>query len=98
MTRRSAQQVEWDEAFGLCKINPLLNWTEPQVRDYVKQNDIPYNVLQDQGYPSIGCAPCTRAVKSGEDIRAGRWWWEKPEHKECGLHVQDGKIVGGRNF
>jgi phosphoadenosine phosphosulfate reductase len=98
VTRRSAQQVEWDEAFGLCKINPLIDWTERHVWDYIRQNDIPYNALHDQGYPSIGCAPCTRAVKSGEDIRAGRWWWEKPEHKECGLHVQDGKIVGGRNF
>jgi phosphoadenosine phosphosulfate reductase len=96
VTRRSVEQVEWDEAFGLCKINPLIEWTEAQVWDYIRDNDIPYNALHDQGYPSIGCAPCTRAVQPGQDIRAGRWWWENPEHKECGLHVQDGKIVGGR--
>lgn len=96
VTRRSVEQVEWDETFGLCKINPLIEWTEAQVREYVRQNNIPYNPLHDQGYPSIGCAPCTRAVPPGDDIRAGRWWWEDPEPKECGLHVRDGKIVGGR--
>jgi phosphoadenosine phosphosulfate reductase len=97
VTRRSVEQVEWDEAFGLCKINPLLDWTEPQVREYIRENQIPCNALHDQGYPSVGCAPCTRAVKAGEDIRAGRWWWENPEHRECGLHVRDGRIVGRRN-
>ncbi len=97
VTRRSAEKIEWDEAFGLCKINPLIDWTESQVWEYIRENEIPYNALQDQGYPSIGCAPCTRLVKPGEDIRAGRWWWENPEHKECGLHVKDGKIVGGRS-
>jgi phosphoadenosine phosphosulfate reductase len=96
VTRRSVEQVEWDEAFGLCKINPLLDWTEPQVREYIRENQIPCNALHDQGYPSVGCAPCTRAVKAGEDIRAGRWWWENPEHRECGLHVRDGRIVGRR--
>ena len=94
VTRQSIQKIEWDETFGLCKINPLVDWTEPQVWEYIRTNKIPYNALHDQGYPSIGCAPCTRAVKPGEDIRAGRWWWEQPEHKECGLHVQDGKIIG----
>jgi phosphoadenosine phosphosulfate reductase len=96
VTRRSVEQVEWDEAFGLHKINPLIEWTEAQVWDYIRKNKIPYNALHDQGYPSIGCAPCTRAVQVGDELRAGRWWWENPEHKECGLHVQDGKIVGGR--
>lgn len=68
------------------KINPLADWTEKQVWDYIKKNNVPYNKLHDKNYPSIGCAPCTRAVKPGEDIRAGRWWWETPEQKECGLH------------
>ena len=75
------------------KINPLIDWTEKQVWDYVHAEKIPYNKLHDQGYPSIGCAPCTRAVKPGEDVRAGRWWWESPDKKECGLHFKDGKVV-----
>lgn len=86
VTRFFTKMVEWDKTNGLIKINPLLNWTEKQVWDYIKQHNIPYNVLHDQGFPSIGCQPCTRAVKPGEDIRAGRWWWETPEQKECGLH------------
>jgi phosphoadenosine phosphosulfate reductase len=96
VTRRSVETLEWDETFGLCKINPLADWTERQVWEYIRANKIPHSALHDQGYPSIGCAPCTRAVKPGEDLRAGRWWWENPEQKECGLHVKDGKIVGGR--
>jgi phosphoadenosine phosphosulfate reductase len=96
VTRRSVEKIEWDETFGLGKLNPLLDWTEQQVREYIREYKIPYNARHDQGYPSIGCAPCTRAVVPGEDIRGGRWWWEQPEHKECGLHVQDGRIVGGR--
>ncbi len=96
VTRRAAEQVEWDETFGLCKINPLIDWTEAQVWEYIRRNKIPYNPLHDRGYPSIGCAPCTRAVNPGQDLRAGRWWWENPEHKECGLHVPNGQIVGGR--
>ena len=70
----------------LMKINPLAEWTEQQVINYINENNVPINVLHKKNYPSIGCAPCTRAVKHGEDIRAGRWWWENPEHKECGLH------------
>jgi len=97
VTRKSVEKVEWDETFGLCKINPLIDWTGPQVWEYVRENEIPYNALHDQGYPSIGCAPCTRAVQPGDGLRAGRWWWENPEHKECGLHVQDGKIAGRGN-
>jgi phosphoadenosine phosphosulfate reductase len=94
VTRQAVHPIEWDETFGLCKVNPLADWTERQAWEYIRANEIPYNALQDQGYPSIGCAPCTRAVQPGEDIRAGRWWWENPQHKECGLHVRDGKIIG----
>lgn len=72
---------------GIVKVNPLADWSTEQVWDYIKKNKVPYNRLHDQGYASIGCAPCTRAIKPGEDIRAGRWWWENPEHKECGLHL-----------
>jgi len=86
VTRGDTRAVEWDEANGLVKVNPLVEWSEQQVWDYVRANDVPYNILHDKGYPSIGCAPCTRAIQPGEDIRAGRWWWENPEHKECGLH------------
>lgn len=88
VTRADNNVVEWDKGNGIIKINPLIDWSEAQVWDYIKQNQIPYNVLHDQGYPSIGCQPCTRAVKEGEDLRAGRWWWENPEQKECGLHNQ----------
>jgi phosphoadenosine phosphosulfate reductase len=86
VTRKDIQVVEWDEANQLIKLNPLINFTEAQVWDYIKAHKVPYNKLHDQGFPSIGCQPCTRAVQPGEDIRAGRWWWEDPEHKECGLH------------
>lgn len=86
ITRVDMPLVEWDETFNVIKVNPLINWEEKDVWDYIKENRVPYNKLHDQGFPSIGCAPCTRAVKAGEDIRAGRWWWENPEHKECGLH------------
>lgn len=78
--------VEWDANNGLVKINPLISWTEPQVRAYIKDRKIPYNLLHDNGFPSIGCEPCTRAIEPGEDPRAGRWWWENEGHKECGLH------------
>ncbi|MFH1367672.1 MAG: phosphoadenylyl-sulfate reductase, partial [Elusimicrobiota bacterium] len=86
VTRTAVEKIERDEVFKLYKINPLIDWTESMVWKYIKENNVPYNKLHDRGYPSIGCAPCTRAVKPGEDIRAGRWWWENPEHKECGLH------------
>jgi len=78
--------IEWDANNGLVKINPLINWTEKEVWDYIKKNNIPYNLLHDRGFPSIGCEPCTRAIEPGEDIRSGRWWWESELHKECGLH------------
>ena len=86
VTRVDMPLVEWDENFKVIKVNPLINWQEADVWDYIKTNKVPYNKLHDKGFPSIGCAPCTRAIKDGEDIRAGRWWWENPEHKECGLH------------
>jgi phosphoadenosine phosphosulfate reductase len=88
MERGKTAIVEWDHAHSNYKVNPLANWSFDQVWQYVKENSVPYNVLHDQGYPSIGCAPCTRAVEPGEDPRAGRWWWETdPEAKECGLHL-----------
>ncbi|MCB8999613.1 MAG: phosphoadenylyl-sulfate reductase [Bacteroidales bacterium] len=86
VTRFFTKMIEWDEGNGLIKINPLLNWTEKELWAYIHENEIPYNELHDKGFPSIGCQPCTRAIKPGEDIRAGRWWWENPEQKECGLH------------
>jgi len=87
-TRAAVRQVERDPAHGgIIKVNPLADWTTEQVWRYVRAHDVPYNRLHDQGYPSIGCAPCTRAVLPGEDIRAGRWWWERPQTKECGLHL-----------
>lgn len=88
VTRVDMPVVEWDDNFKVIKVNPLINWSEDDVWDYIKSNNVPYNKLHDKGFPSIGCAPCTRAIKEGEDIRAGRWWWENPEHKECGLHAK----------
>lgn len=86
ITRKDINFAEWDSNNNLIKINPLLNWTESDLNRYIKTNKIPYNMLHDKGFPSIGCAPCTRAITEGEDVRAGRWWWENPETKECGLH------------
>jgi phosphoadenosine phosphosulfate reductase len=87
VTRGDLKAVERDELNGgIIKINPLIGWSESQVMEYVKEHNLPTNRLFDQGFRSIGCAPCTRAVQPGEDARAGRWWWENPEHKECGLH------------
>ncbi len=86
VTRKDLEVVEWDENNGLVKINPLAFWSEKEVWDYIKDNGIPYNPLHDKNYPSIGCLPCTNPVEPGDDIRAGRWWWENPETKECGLH------------
>ncbi len=87
VTRGELAPIELDELNGgILKINPLLEWTEAQVWEYAKERRVPTNRLHRQGYPSIGCAPCTRPVAPGEHPRAGRWWWENPEHKECGLH------------
>ncbi len=88
MARGETAIVERDEAHNNFKINPLSNWSFDQVREYVDANNVPYNELHDKGFPSLGCDPCTRAIKPGEDLRAGRWWWEQdPDAKECGLHV-----------
>ena len=86
VTRHNMQVVEWDEGNQLIKVNPLINWSEEEVLAFVKQHNVPYNTLHDKGFRSIGCQPCTRAVLPNEDLRAGRWWWELPEQKECGLH------------
>ena len=86
ITRFYTKMIEWDENNGMIKINPLINWREKDVWAYIKEHNIPYNELHDKGFPSIGCQPCTRAIKPEEELRAGRWWWEEPEHKECGLH------------
>ena len=95
VTRSDLAVVEVDTHHGgIAKINPLIDWSEQDVWDYIKANDVPYNALHDRGFPSIGCAPCTRAIQPGEDLRAGRWWWESPEHKECGLHSRNGKVAG----
>jgi phosphoadenosine phosphosulfate reductase len=86
LTRTGVEKVEWDETYNVMKVAPLIDWNESQVWKYLKENKIPYNELHDKGYPSIGCMPCTRAVNPGESLRSGRWWWENPENKECGLH------------
>lgn len=89
VTRSDIGKVERDEAHGgIPKINPLADWSEEQVWEYIRAHGVPYNPLHDRGFPSIGCVPCTRAVGPGEDIRAGRWWWESPDLKECGLHTR----------
>lgn len=84
--RDHMDHVEWDDQNKLIKFHPIFEWTLDEVKEYIKENNIPYNPLHDKGFPSIGCAPCTRAVQPGEDFRAGRWWWEDQNKKECGLH------------
>ena len=87
VTRKNIKKIEVDELNGgILKLNPLADWDNTQVWEYIQEHEIPYNSLHDKGYPSIGCEPCTRSVKEDEDIRTGRWWWESPETKECGLH------------
>jgi phosphoadenosine phosphosulfate reductase len=86
VTRKNLKKVEWDENNNILKINPLADWDLKRVEDYVKEHKIPVNPLHRKGFVSIGCQPCTRAIEPGEDIRAGRWWWENPDTKECGLH------------
>ena len=89
VTRTELKKIDWDNTFGLIKVCPLTDWSTERVWDYIRENKVPYNKLHDKGFPSIDCEPCTRAVKPGDDIRAGRWWWEEPEHKECGLHLDN---------
>jgi phosphoadenosine phosphosulfate reductase len=88
VTRNELPVSEWDADHDLQKFSPLTDWSNGEVWKYIRAFDVPFNELHDQGYASIGCAPCTRAITPGEDIRAGRWWWENPETKECGLHVK----------
>lgn len=91
--RSGARKFELDELHDvILKINPLVEWKEDEIWKYIKANKVPYNKLHDMGYPSIGCAPCTRAVKPGEDPRAGRWWWESDSDKECGLHFDHNSV------
>jgi phosphoadenosine phosphosulfate reductase len=92
-TRAELAVQEDDSAHGMQKFNPLADWDEADVWAYIRANDVPYNALHDRGYPSIGCEPCTRAIQPGEDVRAGRWWWESADSKECGLHLVDGKLI-----
>jgi phosphoadenosine phosphosulfate reductase len=92
-TRSELAVQEDDAAHGMAKFNPLADWSEQDVWQYIRDNNVPYNSLHERGYPSIGCEPCTRAIQPGEDVRAGRWWWENPESKECGLHLVDGKLI-----
>ncbi len=87
VTRDGLEIASFDSTHGLHKFNPLCDWTNQDVWDYIRHHEVPYNALHDRFYPSIGCAPCTRAITPGEDIRSGRWWWENPDLKECGLHV-----------
>lgn len=84
--RAHGQPEEWDPEYGLYKVSPLLDWTEEEVWQYITEHRLPYNRLHDKHYPSIGCSPCTRPIQPGESRRAGRWWWEQPESRECGLH------------
>ncbi|WP_316835161.1 phosphoadenylyl-sulfate reductase [Pedobacter nutrimenti] len=87
LNRHDMSNIEWDEGNQLLKFHPVFNWTLDEVKAYIKENNVVYNTLHDKGFPSIGCAPCTRAVREGEDFRAGRWWWEDQSKKECGLHA-----------
>lgn len=94
VTRSELALEALEPEHGLMKFNPLADWSHEEVWAYIRTRQVPYHALHDRGYPSIGCAPCTRAVTAGEDIRAGRWWWENSESKECGLHLQpDGRFA-----
>lgn len=94
ITRSDVPLLAHDASYGLMKLNPLADWTEGEVWAYVRHFDVPTNALHQRGFPSIGCAPCTRAVQPGEDARAGRWWWEQAATRECGLHMDpSGRLV-----
>jgi phosphoadenosine phosphosulfate reductase len=95
VTRALGAPVEWDTQYGLYKISPLLDWTEREVWEYVRTLKLPYNSLHDRHYPSIGCAPCTRAIEPGQQARAGRWWWENADSRECGLHPRIRVVASG---
>jgi phosphoadenosine phosphosulfate reductase len=97
VTREDLVVQSFDAANGLMKFNPLVDWSHDEIWAYIRANAVPYNALHERGYPSIGCAPCTRPIEPGEDARAGRWWWETPQTRECGLHVRaDGRIERAR--
>ena len=98
VTRTDLERVEWDAAHGVVKLNPLLDWTLDQVNAALSERRVPVNALHAKGYPSLGCAPCTRAVKPGEDERAGRWWWEAADKKECGLHADPTALAPKKTF
>jgi len=98
VTRTGLERIEWDSSQGLVKLNPLLDWTLDQVQAALGARAVPVNALHARGYPSLGCAPCTRAVKPGEDERAGRWWWESPDKKECGLHADPTAPAPAKTF
>ncbi|MCH7709631.1 MAG: phosphoadenylyl-sulfate reductase, partial [Myxococcales bacterium] len=90
ITRSDTPKLEIDRVHGgMIKLNPIADWTGEQVMEYIRAHDVPINRLHEEGYPSVGCAPCTRAIRPGEDLRAGRWWWENAESKECGIHVDE---------
>ena len=92
--RARSEAIEWDAEYGLQKVSPLLGWSEEHVWQYIRARHLPYSSLHDRGYPSIGCQPCTRAIQPGESRRAGRWWWEQAESRECGLHPREREAVG----
>ena len=99
VTRAAIEPIERDDANGLMKLSPLVDWTAADVQAYVEAYDVPVNALHAKGFPSIGCAPCTRAIAPGEDARAGRWWWELPAQRECGLHfTPDGRMVRAKDL
>ena len=89
VTRSEAKMIEWDPALPILKVNPLIDWSDDMVWEFIRTNHVPVSDLHSKGYPSIGCLPCTRQVAPGEEIRSGRWWWEMPRNKECGLHTKD---------
>jgi phosphoadenosine phosphosulfate reductase len=91
--RAGGDSIEWDAEHGLHKISPLLDWSDEEIWQYIRSRELPYNRLHDQGYPSIGCSPCTRAIRAGEDFRAGRWWWERSDSRECGLQGRRPRVA-----
>ena len=92
-SRKNLGCAEWDAAHGVVKLYPLIDVGTDTLWDFIRANKVPYNPMHDRGFPSIGCAPCTRAIQAGEQERAGRWWWEQDGSQECGLHIVDGKLV-----
>jgi len=92
-SRADTPAISYNAQYDLIKLCPLIRWSGEDVWEYIRQNDVPYNALHDQGFPTVGCEPCTRAISPGEPLRAGRWWWEDQDDKECGIHIENGKIV-----